>query len=139
MGDSKYTAKGRGASCVLDAEGFVVSVGGGGLLGGGEWHRCSEAAGRQGERGARIRRNLRAYLLYSEAVKRDPHNPSYRISRDVLADAAGLVEKTEAEKPDISGDIKAAEQEADAATQETAPANPTIKDERGRSYSRFRT
>jgi type II secretory pathway component GspD/PulD (secretin) len=74
---------------------------------------------------------VRAYLLYSEAVKRDPRNASYRISKDVLAASASLLQKADLEKADIKDDIKAAEQEAEAAAQAATPATSTIKDERG--------
>ncbi len=74
---------------------------------------------------------VRAYLLYSEAVKRDPHNPGYRISRDVLAGQAGLLQKTDIEKADITDDLKAAEQEAEAALETAKPAISEIRDERG--------
>ena len=72
---------------------------------------------------------VRAYLLYSEAVKRDPQNPGYRISRDVLASSAGLMQKADVGKADISDDIKAADQEARAADEAPKPTKPANKDE----------
>ncbi len=54
---------------------------------------------------------VRAYLLYSEAAARDPHNATYRANRDALASAAKLLTKADVENADISADIKAAESE----------------------------
>ena len=54
---------------------------------------------------------VRAYLLYSEAAARDPHNPTYRANRDALEPAAKLLTQAEVENADISSDIKAAENE----------------------------
>lgn len=56
---------------------------------------------------------LRAYLLFAEAAKRDPGNPTYRADRDSLESAAKLLRNGGIESADISGDIKEAEQAAD--------------------------
>jgi general secretion pathway protein D len=56
---------------------------------------------------------VRAYLLFAEAVKRDPHNPSYRTGRDSLETAAKLLRDNNIESADVSADIKEAERAAD--------------------------
>jgi general secretion pathway protein D len=56
---------------------------------------------------------VRAYLLFSEAAKRDPRNPTYRAGRDSLATAAKLLRDNDIESADVSADIKEAEQAAD--------------------------
>ena len=52
---------------------------------------------------------VRAYLLYSEAAARDPHNSSYRANRDGLASAAKLLTQNQIQTADVSEDVKAAE------------------------------
>jgi len=52
---------------------------------------------------------VRAYLLYGEALARDPHNSSYRSNRDALAPAAKLLTQAQIQTADISEDVKAAE------------------------------
>jgi type II secretory pathway component GspD/PulD (secretin) len=52
---------------------------------------------------------VRAYLLFAEAVARDPRNPTYRADRDALAPAAQLLSKAKIETANISADIQAAE------------------------------
>jgi type II secretory pathway component GspD/PulD (secretin) len=52
---------------------------------------------------------VRAYLLFAEAVKRDPHNPTYRAGSDSLATAAKLLLDNDIESADIAADIKEAE------------------------------
>lgn len=56
-------------------------------------------------------RLVRAYLLYAEAVARDPQNTSYRVQRDAIAPLAQLLTKAQVQTPDISSDIEAAEKE----------------------------
>lgn len=56
---------------------------------------------------------LRAYLLFAEAVKRDPRNPTYRANRDSLETSAKLLRDNGIESADIAADVKEAEQEAD--------------------------
>jgi general secretion pathway protein D len=56
---------------------------------------------------------VRAYLLFAEAVKRDPRNPTYRTGRDSLETAAKLLRDNDIESADVSTDIKEAEQAAD--------------------------
>jgi general secretion pathway protein D len=56
---------------------------------------------------------VRAYLLFTEAVKRDPHNPTYRTGRDSLETAAKLLRDNNIESADVSADIKEAERNAD--------------------------
>ncbi len=56
---------------------------------------------------------VRAYLLFGEALARDPHNSSYRENRDALAPAANLLTKSHIEpSPDVSDDVLTAEDEA---------------------------
>ncbi len=55
---------------------------------------------------------VRAYLLYSEAAVRDPHNLTYRANRDALAPAAKLLSQAKIETPDISDDVFSAQNEA---------------------------
>lgn len=52
---------------------------------------------------------VRAYLLYAEALARDPHNSSYRANRDALATAAKLLTQAQIQTADVSEDIKAIE------------------------------
>lgn len=52
---------------------------------------------------------VRAYLLYGEAVARDPQNSSYRANRAALASTAKLLTQAHIETADIAADIKAAE------------------------------
>ena len=54
---------------------------------------------------------VRPYLLYAEAAKLDPNNPLYRYIRDALARPAKLLDATELEGADISGDLAEAERE----------------------------
>lgn len=58
---------------------------------------------------------VRAYLLYAEAVARDPQNPSYRADRDALAPAAKLLAKADVQTADISADVDAAEKQSPGA------------------------
>ncbi len=51
---------------------------------------------------------VRAFLLYSEAASRDPHNSSYRQNRDGLASVANLFMKAQLESADITSDLKQA-------------------------------
>jgi general secretion pathway protein D len=55
---------------------------------------------------------VRAYLLFVEAAKRDPANPTYRANRDSLASAAKLLGDNGIESADIAADIREAEQAA---------------------------
>jgi general secretion pathway protein D len=55
---------------------------------------------------------VRAYLLFSEAAVRDPHNPSYRANRDALASLAKLITTAKIESADIASDVLTAENEA---------------------------
>jgi hypothetical protein len=64
---------------------------------------------------------VRAYLLYNEAARRDPADPSYPASRDALATTANLLMKTQLEEPVVAADIAAAEKEA---AEEDAAAHP---------------
>src|ERR1700679_3645249 len=48
---------------------------------------------------------VRAYMLYNEAARRDPSNPTYAASRDGLAPAANLLMKTQLEDPVVAADI----------------------------------
>jgi hypothetical protein len=81
---------------------------------------------------------VRPFLLFSEAVKRDPDNQAYRQNRDSLAATAGLLLKTQLESADVSSDLVEAEREtaenslADAKVSsapepvaEPAPSEPT--------------
>jgi general secretion pathway protein D len=74
---------------------------------------------------ARIARDegevVRAYLLYNEAARRDPAEPSYPASRDALAPAANLLMKTQLEDPVVAADIAAVEKEAEAAVHPPPP------------------
>lgn len=54
---------------------------------------------------------VRAYMLYSAACLRDPHNPSYCANRDALASAAKLLTKADIESADISRDLADIEKE----------------------------
>ena len=54
---------------------------------------------------------VRAYMLYNEAARRDPSNPSYAASRDGLAPAANLLMRTQLEEPVVAADIAAIEKE----------------------------
>ncbi len=64
---------------------------------------------------------VRAYMLYNEAARRDPSNPSYAASRDGLAPAANLLMKTQLEDPVVAADIARVEREE---TDAEAAANP---------------
>ncbi len=56
---------------------------------------------------------VRAYLLFGEALARDPRNSTYRENRDALAPAANLLTKSHVEAaPDVSNDVLTAEYEA---------------------------
>ena len=55
---------------------------------------------------------VRAYLLYSEAAARDPHNPTYVSNRDALASAARMLTKAEVQNADVSAEVKRLETEA---------------------------
>jgi general secretion pathway protein D len=52
---------------------------------------------------------VRAYLLYGEALARDPNNPSYRANRDALAPAAKLLTQADIQTADVTEDVKEAE------------------------------
>lgn len=52
---------------------------------------------------------VRAYLLYGEALARDPNNSSYRANRDALAPAAKLLTQADVQSADITEDVKEAE------------------------------
>jgi general secretion pathway protein D len=67
---------------------------------------------------------VRAYLLYNEAARRDPTDPSYPASRDALAPTANLLMKTQLEEPVVAADIVAAEKEAAEAEAAAHPAPP---------------
>jgi hypothetical protein len=64
---------------------------------------------------------VRAYMLYNEAARRDPSNPSYAASRDGLAPAVNLLMKTQLEDPVVAADIARVEKEE---TDAEAIANP---------------
>jgi len=66
---------------------------------------------RQAKKAADAGQLVNAYLLYAEAVARDPQNPTYRANRDALAPAARLLTKANVETGDISKDIALAEDE----------------------------
>jgi general secretion pathway protein D len=55
---------------------------------------------------------VRAYLLFSEAVTRDPKSSSYRSKRDALAPAARLFTTAKIQNPSIANDVLTAENEA---------------------------
>ncbi len=61
---------------------------------------------------------VRAYLLYAEAAARDPNNPTYRANRDSLSSAANLLTKGHVESADISADVAAAQNDAQAGVSE---------------------
>ena len=67
---------------------------------------------------------VRAYLLYNEAARRDPSEPSYPASRDALAPTANLLMKTQLEEPVLAADIAAVEKEAAAAETAAHPPPP---------------
>ncbi len=58
---------------------------------------------------------VRAYLLYSEAAAREPHNSTYVSNRDALASAAQLLIKAEVQNADISAEVKRLEAEEEKA------------------------
>jgi type II secretory pathway component GspD/PulD (secretin) len=66
---------------------------------------------RQADKARSAGQVVRAYLLYSEAAVRDPHNPTYAANRDALASAAKLLTKANVQDADISADLKAIENE----------------------------
>ena len=73
---------------------------------------------------------VRAYLLYNEAARRDPSNPSYAASRDGLAPAANLLMKTQLEDPVVAADIARIEKEetdAEAAAHPPAPGTEEVQ------------
>jgi general secretion pathway protein D len=55
---------------------------------------------------------VRAYMLYSAACVRDPHNQTYCANRDALAPAAKLLTKADIESADISRELTDIEKEA---------------------------
>ncbi len=67
---------------------------------------------------------VRAYLLYDEAARRDPSDPSYPASRDALAPTADLLMKTQLEEPVVAADIAAVEREAAAGDASAHPPPP---------------
>jgi len=67
---------------------------------------------------------VRAYLLFSEAAKRDPAEPSYKSGRDALAATATLLMKTQLEQPVVTADIVAVEREAAEAEAAAKPPPP---------------
>ncbi len=67
---------------------------------------------------------VRAYLLYNEAARRDPSEPSYPASRDALAPTANLLMKTQLEEPVVAADIAAVEKEAAEADAAAHPPPP---------------
>ncbi len=56
---------------------------------------------------------VRAYLLYSEAAAREPHNSTYVSNRDALASVAKLLTKAEVQSADVSAEVKQLEAEAE--------------------------
>jgi general secretion pathway protein D len=64
---------------------------------------------------------VRAYLLFAEAVKRDPRNPTYRTGRDSLETAAKLLRDNDIESADVSADIQESEREAEHAADNPGP------------------
>ncbi len=73
---------------------------------------CCAAADRTAERIAAEAKQaedsnqiVRAYLLYSAAAARDPHNGTYRANRDALAPAAKLLSKAEIQSADVSKEL----------------------------------
>ena len=69
----------------------------------------AEHLARQARKGQDAGQLVRAYMLYAEAAARDPQNTSYKVNRDAIQPLAKLLSKAEVEKPNISGDIAAAE------------------------------
>jgi len=65
---------------------------------------------------------VRAYLLFAEAAKRDPHNPTYRANRDSLETAAKLMRDNGIDSADVTADIHEAEQAAN--NPEPSPLEP---------------
>jgi general secretion pathway protein D len=63
-------------------------------------------------RAAQSGQTVRAYLLFGEAVARDPENRTYRANRDALAPAAHLLTQAKIENADISSDVFSAKNEA---------------------------
>ena len=79
---------------------------------------------------------VRAYLLYNEAARRDPSNPSYAASRDGLAPAANLLMKTQLEEPVVAADIARIEKE-EAEAEAAANPPPPGTEELQRSLASF--
>jgi hypothetical protein len=67
---------------------------------------------------------VRAYLLYSEAARRDPSEPSYPASRDALARTANLLMETQLEDAVVAADIAKVEKEAAGADALAHPQAP---------------
>jgi len=88
--------------------------------------RAAEAARNSGQ-------VVRAYLLYSEAAARDPHNPTYTANRDALAPAARLLTKSDVQNADVSAEVKQLEQEAE----EKPHSEPPIEMASVASWSRM--
>ena len=77
---------------------------------------------------------VRAFLLYSEAVTRDPHNATYRANRDALEPAAKLLTQANIEDSDVGVDIRRLERESaktgppiERASKEDWSADPELK------------
>jgi len=69
---------------------------------------------REAEKARASGQTVRAYLLYSEAAARDPHNWTYVSNRDALAPAAHLLSKAEVQDADVSEEVKRIEAEEKA-------------------------
>src|SRR3954463_15317395 len=82
----------------------------------GEADSVASKLARQAEQARKSGQIVGAYLLYSEAAARDPHNPTYTANRDALASAARLLSKANVQDADVSAEVKAAE-----AKEETGP------------------
>ena len=67
---------------------------------------------------------VRAYMLYNEAAKRDPTNPSYAASRDGLAPTANLLMQTQLTEPVVAADIAKIEKDEAAAEAVAHPPPP---------------
>jgi len=64
---------------------------------------------RQAEKARKEGQIVRAYLLYSEAAAREPHNPTYTANRDALAAPAKLLSEAKIQEADVSADLQSFE------------------------------
>jgi type II secretory pathway component GspD/PulD (secretin) len=90
----------RISACLLTAAAFLAAA-----------DSIAAKLAHQAEKARKEGQIVHAYLLYSEAAARDPHNPTYVANRDALAPAAKLLSEAKVQDADVSPDLQTIEQE----------------------------